>query len=147
MGCSPVALNLLQYCVDLVGFWCEHPQLALLEVINGHGTLLSNVWKARFCVGLPDFPAQRGAEMCCGLCTAGFRAKIASSDVFTWVLLSSCSRKTLLKPAFDLALTFLLPSKNKKGKKERRRLHILKDREIKWMTETYHDVRSSKIKG
>lgn len=54
--------------------------------------------------------------MCCGLCTAEVRTKITSSDVFTWISLSSGSLKTPLKSAIDLF--FDISFKKKKEKKE-----------------------------
>lgn len=62
--------------------------------------------------------------MCCGLRITRVRTKIMSSDVFTWVSLSSGSTKTLLKSAFDLFFDFSFLKKNKP------KPYILLEREV-----------------
>lgn len=52
------------------GFWCEHAQSGVSEVINVDSMLLRGVQKAGLSAGLSDLPAKCGAETCCALCMA-----------------------------------------------------------------------------
>lgn len=78
---------------------------------------------------LSDFPAQFGAEICCGRCMAKVRTKMTSSDVFTWASLSSASRKTPLKSVFDLLFDLSC---------------IYSERGVEWKYKVYNDFRRNK---
>lgn len=65
-----------------VGFWCEHAQSGVSEVINVDGMLLRGVQKAGLSAGLSDLPAESGAETCCGLMPlSGFHCALSQEKL------------------------------------------------------------------
>lgn len=81
-----------------VGFWWEHAQSGVSEVINLDGMLLRGVQKAGLSAGLSDLPAKTGAETCCGLCMAEAEQR---SMMPLYGFHCVVSRKTPSKSAFN----------------------------------------------